>query len=54
MKCCSFNCRGLAAPLKIPALKRVIDSKHPDILWLQEMMGEGEEVKSRLISLLPG
>jgi exonuclease III len=54
MKCCSFNCRGLAGPLKRPALKRVIDSEHPDILLLQETMGEGEEVKSRLISLLPG
>jgi exonuclease III len=54
MKCCSFNCRGLAGPLKRPALKRVIDSEHPDILLLQETLGEGEEIKSRLISLLPG
>jgi exonuclease III len=54
MKCCSFNCKGLASPLKRPALKRVIDFEHPDILLLQETLGEGEEVSSRLSSLLPG
>jgi hypothetical protein len=52
MKSFSFNYRGLVVPLKRPSLKRVIDKEHPNILLLQEMMGEGEEVKSRLISLL--
>jgi exonuclease III len=50
----SFNCRGLVGPLKRPTLKRVISSKHPDVLLLQETLGEGEEVKSRLKSFLPG
>jgi len=54
MKCCSFNYRALASPLKRLARKRVIDSEHPDILLLQETMGEGEEVKYRLLSLLLG
>jgi exonuclease III len=48
MKCMSFNCRGLVGPLKKPALKRVICSEHPDVLLLQETLGEGEEVKTRL------
>jgi exonuclease III len=54
IKCFSFNCRGLVVSLKRPSLKRVIDSEHLDILLLQEKMGEGEEVKYRLISLLRG
>jgi hypothetical protein len=54
MKCMSFNCRGLVGSLKKPALKRVIFSEHPDVLLLQETLGEGEEVKSRLELLLPG
>jgi len=50
----SFNCRGLASPLKRPALKRVVSYEHPDVFLLQETLGEGEEVKSHLESLFPG
>jgi exonuclease III len=53
MKCCSFNCRGLAGPLKRPALKRMILTEHPDVLLLQETLGEGVEVYNRLSALLP-
>jgi len=54
MKIMSFNCRGLAGPLKRPALRRVIDIDHPDVLLLQETLGEMGEVKSKLEGMLPG
>jgi len=54
MKIMSFNCRGLAGPLKRPALRRVIDLEHPDILMLQETLGEMEAVKSKLEAMMPG
>jgi hypothetical protein len=53
MKCCSFNYRGLVAPLKIPSLKRVILAEHSNVLLLQETLGEGVEVYNRLSTLLP-
>jgi exonuclease III len=53
MKCMSFNCRGLVGPLKRPTLKRVVSSEHPDVLLLQETLGEGEEVKSSLKEFAP-
>jgi len=53
MNCCSFNYRGLVAPLKIPSLKRVILAEHSDVLLLQETLGEGVEVYNRLSTLLP-
>jgi exonuclease III len=40
MKLLSFNCRGLAGPHKKYALHRLVESSHPDILLLQETMGE--------------
>jgi len=54
MKIMSFNCRGLAGPLKRPALRRVLDLEHPDVLMLQETLGEMEAVKSKLEGMLPG
>jgi len=54
MKIMSFNCRGLAGPLKRPALRRVIDLEHPDVLLLQETLGEMGAVKARLEGMLPG
>jgi hypothetical protein len=54
MKCCSFNYRGLFGTLKITSLKWMIDSEHLDFILLQETLGEGEEVKSRLSSLFLG
>lgn len=53
MKCMSFNYRVLAGPLK-RLLKRVVRYEHPNVLLLQETLGEAEEVESRLESLLPG
>ena len=40
MKLLSFNCRGLAGPHKKVALHRLVESSQPDILLLQETMGE--------------
>jgi hypothetical protein len=45
---------GFPGPLKTPALKRVIESEHPDIIHLQETLGEGEEVNYRVSSLFLG
>ena len=54
MKILSFNCRGLAGPLKKSAFKRVVALGHPDVILLQETLGIGEVVKDRLASWLPG
>jgi len=50
----SFNCRGLANPLKTPALKRVVCAEHPDIIMLHETLGISEDVKLWLEKSLPG
>jgi len=50
MKILSFNCRGLAGPLKKSALKRVVALGHPDVILLQETLGVGEVIKERLSS----
>ena len=44
----SFNFRGLAGPLKRPALRRVFDLEHPDIMLFQETLGGGDEIKEKL------
>ena len=54
MKLMSFNCRVLAGPHKISALKRVVGLEHPDILMLQETLCVGEVVKAKLQSWFPG
>ena len=54
MKIMSFNCRGLAGPLKRPALRRVIDIEHPDVLLLQETLGEVDAIKRKLEGMLLG
>ena len=54
MKILSFNCRGLAGPGKKPAFIRVLTLEHPDVIMLQETMGEGEVIWERLESWLPG
>ena len=48
MKIMSFNCRGLAGPPKRPALRRVFDLEHPDIMLLQETLGDGDVIKEKL------
>ena len=54
MKILSFNCRGLVGPGKKPAFIRVLTLEHPDVIMLQETMGEGEVIRERLESWLPG
>ena len=54
MKLMSLNCRGLAGPQKISALRRVIELEHPDVVMLQETLGVGHLFKSRLESWFPG
>ena len=46
----SFNCRGMAGPLKIPALRRVVDLEHLDVMLLQETLGIGDMIKAKLES----
>ena len=46
----SFNCRGLDGPHKRSTLKRVVGLEHPDVLLLQETLGVGDVVQSRLES----
>ena len=48
MKIMYFNCRGLAGPLKISSLKRMVFLECLDIILLQETLGIGEVVKARL------
>jgi len=54
MKVMSFNCRGLAGPKKKSALMRVLTLEHPDVILLQETLGESSVIKERLESWLPG
>ena len=54
MKIMPFNCRGLAGPQKKAALWRIIYLDGPDIIMLQETLGVGTVVKSRLEGWLPG
>ena len=48
MKLMSFNCWGLAGPHKISTLKRVVGLEHLGILLLQETLGVGDVVKTKL------
>ena len=48
MKIMSFNYRGLAGPLKRPALRRVFELEHPDITLFQETLGDGDVTKEKL------
>jgi len=54
MKVMSFNCRGLAGPKKKSALIRVLTLEHPDMILLQETLGEGFIIKERLENWLSG
>ena len=54
MKIMSFNCQGLAGPLKRHALRRVVDLEHPDVMLLQETLGIGEVIKAKLESWFLG
>eukprot|EP00253_Pinus_taeda_P004657 PITA_04657 len=50
----SWNCGGLASKPKKLALKDWLQTSKADILFLQETLGQGQEVESALKSLLPG
>ena len=54
MKIMSFNCRGLAGPLKRPTMRWVIEVEHLDILVLQETLGGGDVIKEKLESWFTG
>ena len=54
MKLMSFNYRGLVGAHKRSTLKRVVGLEHPDVLLLQETLGVGDEVQSRLESCFLG
>ena len=45
MKLMSFNCRVLASPHKISALKMVVGLEHPSILLLKETVKEGLAIR---------
>ena len=54
MKVMSFNCRGLASPLKKSSLRRLVELNQPDVILLQETLGCSEEVVRVLETLLSG
>ena len=54
MKILSFNCRGMAGPVKKSAFVRVLTLEHPDVILLQETLGVGEVIKEKLENWLPG
>ena len=54
MNILSFNYRGLAGPHKRSALRRVVEIDQPEIILLQETIGDGLEVKTNLESWFGG
>lgn len=54
MKVLSFNCKGLASSHKKSSLKRLVERIQPDVIFLQETMGDCASVQKALHSLLPG
>jgi exonuclease III len=52
MKILSFNCRGLAGSLKRTSLYRLVELNQPNIMMLQETMGEEVVIIPWLFSLL--
>jgi exonuclease III len=54
MKILSFNCWGLANPNKKSSLRRLVEQCSPDVILLQETLGDNLAVVKILESLLPG
>jgi exonuclease III len=54
MKTLSFNCRGVASPSKKISLHRLVESTQPDILMLQETLGDAILVVPLLEKLFKG
>jgi hypothetical protein len=50
----TLNCRGLANSSKKLALKRLIEVHNPSIIFLQEIMTDGEKVINDLTRILKG
>ena len=50
----SFNARGLGSSPKIKAIKRMVDSLKPTIIFIQETMMEGGKSKEVLEPWLKG
>jgi len=44
MKILTFNCRGVVSPGKIITFHRLVESTQPDILLLQETLGDSIQV----------
>lgn len=53
MICLSFNCKGLANPIKRLALKELLFTTSIDALFLQETLVDGISINNILNSLLP-
>jgi exonuclease III len=54
MKILSFNCRGLANPVKKSSLKKLVEVVSLDVIFLQETLGINESVVASLESLMSG
>ena len=54
MKFLSLNCRGLESPSKSLSLQRLLELLQPDIVILQETLGEASLIISLLEELLKG
>ena len=54
MKILYFNCQALVGPHKRSALRWVVEIDYPKIILLQEMLGDGLEVKTKLESWFGG
>ena len=52
MKILSFNCRGLTSPSKKSSLKHLVDVWEPNVLLLQETMGNSNAVVGALKYML--
>jgi hypothetical protein len=52
MKFFSFNCRGVVSPSKKISLHRLVELSHPDLILLQETLGETALVITLLEGLL--
>jgi exonuclease III len=54
MKLLSLNCRGLASPSKRLTLQRLLELSQPDVVLLQETLGEAAVVVQLLERILKG
>jgi exonuclease III len=54
MRILSFNCRGLANPSKKSSLRRLVEQSSPEVILLQETLGDSVSVVKALETLFPG